>query len=68
MLHDLGTHHGLAQAMGQAEALLGDWREAGRLLERYAAVTAADVKRVVRPATWRPELRSVVTLVPGAAR
>jgi len=67
VLHDLGTHHGLAQAMGHAEALLGDWREAGRVLERYAEVSAADVRRVA--ATYlAPELRSVVTLVPGAAR
>ncbi|MBL0277720.1 MAG: insulinase family protein [Anaeromyxobacter sp.] len=67
VLHDLGTHHGLAQALGQAEALLGDWREAGRTLEHYEAVGAADVKRVVAR-YLDPALRSVVTLVPGAAR
>ncbi|MBK9517375.1 MAG: insulinase family protein [Anaeromyxobacter sp.] len=67
VLHDLGTHHGLAQALGQAEALLGDWREAGRTLEHYEAVGAADVKRVVAR-YLDPALRSVVTLVPGATR
>jgi predicted Zn-dependent peptidase len=64
VLHELGTHHGLAQALGQAEALLGDWREAGRTLEHYAAVGAADVRRVVRT-YLEPARRSVVTLVPG---
>jgi predicted Zn-dependent peptidase len=66
VLHDLGTHHGLAQAMGHAEALLGDWREAGRVLDRYADVTAAEVRRVAAR-YLAPGLRSVVTLVPGAA-
>jgi zinc protease len=67
VLHELGTHHGLAHALGQAEALLGDWREAGRSLEHYAAVGAADVRRVVAQ-YLAPEKRSVVTLVPGGER
>ncbi len=67
VLHELGTHHGLAQALGQAEALLGDWREAGRQLETYAAVRPADVRRVVRQ-YLAPERRSVVTLVPEGGR
>jgi predicted Zn-dependent peptidase len=53
--------------MGHAEALLGDWREAGRSLEHYAAVTAADVRRVART-YLTPRRRSVVTLTPEAAR
>jgi zinc protease len=66
VLHELGTHHGLAHALAQAEALLGDWREAGRALEHYAEVTVADIRRVV--STYlAPERRSVVTLVPGSA-
>ncbi|HET9551624.1 MAG TPA: pitrilysin family protein [Anaeromyxobacteraceae bacterium] len=67
VLHELGTHHGLAQALGQAEALQGDWREAGRALQHYAAVGPADVKRVVRD-YLAPQRRSVVTLAPGVAR
>jgi predicted Zn-dependent peptidase len=66
VLHELGTHHGLAQALGQAEALLGDWREAGRALDLYAAVTPADVKRAVgRYLT--PARRNTVVLVPERA-
>ena len=65
VLHELATHNGVAHALGQAEALLGDWREAGRSLEQYAAVTVKDVKRVA--AGWLdPARRSVVTLEPEA--
>jgi predicted Zn-dependent peptidase len=66
VLHEMGTHHGLAHALGQAEALLGDWREAGRALERYAAVRPVDVRRAVGR-HLDPDRRSVVTLVPGGA-
>jgi zinc protease len=66
VLHELATHHGVGHALGQAEALLGDWREAGRTLEHYQRVTGADVKRVARR-YLAPGLRSVVTLVPGEA-
>jgi zinc protease len=67
VLHELGTHHGLAQSLGQAEALLGDWREAGRALELYAGVTPADVKRAVRT-YLSPARRNTVELVPERAR
>ncbi len=67
VLHELATHHGVAHALGQAEALLGDWREAGRALEHYAAVSAADVKRVAAE-YLDPTRRSVVTLEPEVAR
>ncbi|HEX8910147.1 MAG TPA: insulinase family protein, partial [Anaeromyxobacteraceae bacterium] len=63
VLHELATHNGIAHALGQAEALLGDWREAGRALEQYAAVKPKDVKRVA--ASWLdPARRCVVTLEP----
>lgn len=63
VLHELATHNGIAHALGQAEALLGDWREAGRALEQYAAVKPKDVKRVA--AGWLdPSRRCVVTLEP----
>ncbi len=65
VLHELATHNGLAHALGQAESLLGDWREAGRTLEQYQAVTPEDLRRVA--AEWlQPSRRSVVTLAPEA--
>jgi len=63
VLHELGTHHGLAHALGNAEALLGDWREAGRALELYARIRPADVQRVVRDYLG-PGRRNAVVLVP----
>ena len=65
VLHELATHNGVAHALGQAESLLGDWREAGRALELYAAVTVKDVKRVAA-GCLDPARRSVVTLEPEA--
>jgi predicted Zn-dependent peptidase len=67
VLHELATHHGVAHALGQAEALIGDWREAGRALEHYQAVNAADVRRVAAE-YLDPGRRCVVTLEPEAAR
>jgi predicted Zn-dependent peptidase len=65
VLHELATHSGVAHSLGQSEILLGDWREAGRALELYAAVGAKDLKRVARE--WLdPFKRSVVTLAPVA--
>jgi zinc protease len=67
VLHELATHNGVAHALGQAEALLGDWREAGRALEQYAAVQPKDVRRAA--ATWLdPGKRCVVTLEPEGAK
>jgi predicted Zn-dependent peptidase len=67
VLHELATHNGIAHALGQAEALLGDWREAGRALEQYAAVGTRDVRRVA--ASWLdPGRRCVVTLEPEGAK
>jgi len=66
VLHELATHNGVAHALGQAEALLGDWREAGRSLAQYAAVGTRDVRRVAE--TWlAPTQRCVVTLEPEGA-
>jgi predicted Zn-dependent peptidase len=64
VLHELATHHGIAHALAQAEALVGDWREAGRALEHYAAIGPADVKRVAAE-YLTPARRSVVVLEPG---
>jgi len=63
VLHELSTHHGVAHALAQAEALVGDWREAGRPLEHYARVGAKDVKRVAAE-YLDPARRSVVVLEP----
>jgi len=63
VLHELATHGGVAHALGQAEAILGDWREAGRSLERYAAVTPRDVRRVAAE-ILDPSRRCAVVLVP----
>jgi predicted Zn-dependent peptidase len=62
-LHELATHHGVAHALGQAEALLGDWREAGKTLEQYARVTTDDVQRVAAEYLAR-DRRCVVELEP----
>ena len=67
VLHELATHNGVAHALGQSEALLGDWRAAGRVLEQYAAVGVRDVRRVA--GEWLdPDRRCVVTLAPESAR
>jgi predicted Zn-dependent peptidase len=67
VLHELATHHGVAHALGQAEALLGDWREAGRALEHYAAVGPRDVRRVAGE-YLDPSRRCVVVLEPERPR
>ena len=63
VLHELGTHHGLAHALGNGEALRGDWREAGRALELYQRVSPAEVQRAVRK-HLTPGRRNTVVLVP----
>jgi predicted Zn-dependent peptidase len=67
VLHELATHHGVAHALGQAEALLGDWREAGRALEHYARVTPAEVRKVAAE-YLAPGRRCVVELQPEGAQ
>jgi predicted Zn-dependent peptidase len=67
VLHELATHAGVAHALGQAEALMGHWREAGKALEQYAAVGPREVRRAARE--WLdPARRSVVTLVPEGGK
>ena len=67
VLHELATHHGVAHALGQAEALLGDWHEAGRALQHYAEVMPRDVRRVAAE-YLDPTRRCVVVLEPEALR
>jgi len=67
VLHEFATHSGVAHAMGQAEAMLGDWRAADRALQQYAAVTPRDVRRVAER-VLDPRQRNVVELAPERAR
>jgi len=67
VLHEFATHNGTAHALGQAEALLGDWREAGRALEQYQAATPAAVRRVAQE-ILDPSRRSLVLLEPEPKR
>jgi predicted Zn-dependent peptidase len=67
VLHELGTHHGVGHALGQAEALLGDWREAARALTLYEQVGAREVRAAVAR-HLAPGARNVVTLVPERRR
>jgi zinc protease len=67
VLHELATHHGVAHALGQAEALLGDWREAGRALTQYDAIGPKDIARVAAE-YLDPSRRNVVVLEPEVRR
>lgn len=67
VLHELATHHGVAHALGQSEALLGDWREAGRALAQYDVLGPKDVARVAAE-YLDPSRRSVVVLEPEVSR
>lgn len=64
----LGSNFGLAMQLADSQSLFGDWRTTFRFEERLAAVSAEDVKRVIR-AYLRDENRTVATLVktPGTA-
>ncbi|MGE5047604.1 MAG: M16 family metallopeptidase [Deltaproteobacteria bacterium] len=64
MLRGLSTTNGRAHTIGQMELMLGTWRAMLDLPDRYAAITAADIRRVARR-TFAAHRRNVVTLVPG---
>lgn len=63
-LRAFGTNNGKAHALGEAELLFGQWREAFSMLDRYEAVTPARVREVARKYLV-PTRRSVVELVPS---
>ncbi|MGC4114386.1 MAG: pitrilysin family protein [Myxococcales bacterium] len=63
-LRELSTNNGRAHNLGQHELLQGSWRSGLQMPERYAAVDNDEVRRVAQQ-TFRPEARSVVTLVPA---
>ncbi len=63
VLRELASNNGRAHALGTHEILVGDWREALALPERYAAVDDEAVRRVARE-TFDAARRTVVTLEP----
>jgi zinc protease len=64
LLRGLSTANGRAHTIGQMEVMLGGWRAMLDLPDRYAAVSAADIRRVAEK-TFPSHRRNVVTLVPG---
>jgi predicted Zn-dependent peptidase len=66
VLRELATNNGRAHTLGTHELLLGTWKTALQMPERYAAVTNDEVRRVARE-VFSQERRTVVTLVPGPA-
>jgi predicted Zn-dependent peptidase len=46
LIRQLNDNQGLAQQLGTAQALLGDWRELFRQVDRIDKVTKADIRRV----------------------
>ena len=57
---------GKAEALGHHETALGDFRTLGELAERLAAVTAADLRRVVREYLV-PRTRTVIVAEPDGS-
>lgn len=66
LLRQLATASSRAQVMGTYELLLGSWREAFTLGERYEAITADEVKAAAQR-YFSAGRRSVVTLLPAEA-
>ena len=66
VLQEFATRNGVAHALGQAEILLGDWREVGKAIARYATVSPEDVRRAAGQ-FLAPARRNVVWLDPRAA-
>jgi predicted Zn-dependent peptidase len=62
-LRELATHNGRASAFGSAELLLGDWKAALSMVERYREVTPEQVKAIAAE-LFDPSRRSVITLDP----
>ena len=64
-LRELATRNGKAHALGTAELLLGSWKEALGVIDRYQAVTPGQVKSVARD-TFDPNRKCTVVLDPAA--
>jgi predicted Zn-dependent peptidase len=61
LIRGLGDNEGLAQQLGTAEGLEGDWREVFRNEERLEKVTKADIRRVAEK-TFIPSNRTVTQI------
>jgi predicted Zn-dependent peptidase len=66
LVRQLKTSEGRAMVLGNYQLMLGDWKLVHTMLERYRAVTAADVQRVAAK-YFNPLRRTVVTFVPTNA-
>ncbi len=66
-VRSMQTVNGKARKIGRYEILFGDYREILNIQERYRAVTAGEVQRVVER-YFKPEARNVVTLIPKRKR
>jgi predicted Zn-dependent peptidase len=64
LLRTMASSNGKAHFLGQIELMLGDWRRALQLEERYAAVGRDDLRRVASQ-VFAPHRRNIVLLVPG---
>ncbi len=62
LLRQLGSNQGLAQQLADYQRLFGDWRELFRSIDRFDAVTKADIRRVAA-ATLVPDNRTVSEIV-----
>jgi zinc protease len=65
LVREMKTAEGRAMALGNDQLMLGDWRLVNTLMDRYRAVTAADVQRVAAK-YFNPLHRTVVTFIPTA--
>ncbi len=58
LVRGLGDNEGLAQQLGRAQALFGDWREVFRHVDEIGKVNKADIRRVAN-ATFQESNRTV---------
>jgi predicted Zn-dependent peptidase len=63
LVRELKTCEGRAMVLGNYQLMLGDWKLVNTMMDRYRAVTAADVQRVAAK-YFNPLRRTVVTFIP----
>jgi predicted Zn-dependent peptidase len=61
LIRGLADNSGLAQQLGQSQALYGDWRELFRQIDHIDKVSKADIRRVAKT-TFSRENRTVATI------